>query len=227
LVMLEILRCDTIILKMKYKTYKDLVSSPFAREDAEPEEILLELAVKFGSKASVLDICRALTLIHENYHTIVDRAEDLTVSLAASRQIGKSYSTIGLARSLLSQLNHISPKLVPVQKVNPVPLMTISDLPNLAYPSDTILKNLFKLLFETSELDDIATSERLKKHVEKLYSKARSTVKMHSKVKDEEWRTFPDRKSEQLLEIWAEMLDKIAEKRKTLESIQEKGKSNG
>lgn len=211
---------------MKCKTYKDLVNSPLAREDAEPEEILLELAVKFSGEARILDICRALTLIDENYHTIVDRAEDLTVSLAASRQIGKSYSTMGLARSWLSQLNHVSPKLVPHQSVQPTPMSApvsfnvVSDLPNLTYPSDTILKNLFKLLFETSEWDKIATSERLKKHVEKLYSKARSSMKLHSKVKGEEWRTFLDRKSEQLLEIWGEMLDKIAEKKNTLESKQ-------
>ena len=206
---------------MRCKTYKDLVNSPLAREDAEPEEILLELAVKFGGKASVLDICRALTLIDENYHTIVDRAEDLTVSLAASRQVGhNSLSLSNLLKMWASPMRQLGPTLVPVQNVKPSPLLSISDLPNLTYPSDTILKNLFKLLFETSELDKIATSERLKKHVEKLYSKARSSMKLHSKVKGEEWRTFLDRKSEQLLEIWGEMLDKIAEKKNTLESKQ-------
>lgn len=202
---------------MKCKTYKDLVNSPLAREDAEPEEILLELAVKFGGEASVLDICRALTLIHENYHTSSDTADDhLALEAMHARQVGCS-STSRLVRTWLMHMHRVVPKLVPAQKVNPAPLMTISDLPNLAYPSDTILKNLFKLLFETSELDDIATSERLKQHVEKLYSKARSSMKMHSKVKGEEWRTFLDRKSEQLLEIWGEMLDKIAKKKNTLE----------
>ena len=99
----------------------------------------------------------------------------------------------------------------------PVPFLTISDLPSLTYPSDTILKNVFKILFTTSAWDDIVVSNKLEDHVERLFREAGSHMKEHSRTRGEEWRTFLDRKAEQLFEIWGEMLDKIAEKKRKLE----------
>lgn len=213
---------------MKCKTYKDLVNSPLAREDAEVEQVLLELDIVSGGEVKAGDVCKILSLVNNNYHGAADRVEctsEFTVRYSSHQTTPLPTSNLFKAW-LARRAQQLVPKMVPSSSVSatpmqaPVPFLTISDLPSLTYPSDTILKNLFKLLFETSEWDKIATSERLKKHVEKLYSKARSSMKLHSKVKGEEWRTFLDRKSEQLLEIWGEMLDKIAEKKNTLESKQ-------
>ena len=208
---------------MKYTSYKDLLKSPLAKSDAEVEEVLLEFDLASGGKMRARDLCKILSLLNDNYHEMVDKFEAKfdEPSLVAARA------------NLRLHLRQIQPKLVPASSIvassmrKPVPFLTVDDLPTLVYPSDTILKNVFKILFTTSAWDDMIFSKNVEDHVERLYQRASSSMVKHSHVKGEEWRRFPYRKSEQLFEIWGEMLYKIAEKRKTLKNIQEKGSSDG
>ena len=198
---------------MKYINYKDLLKSPLAKSNAEVEEVLLELALVGGDKMRARDLCKILSLLNDNYHEMVDNF-DATFDgpfLPRLRQV--AWPTLIPASSVV-----VSPMQKPMPLQKPPPFLTVDDLPNLEYPSDIILKNVFKILFTTSAWDDMIFSKIVEDHVGRLYQRASSSMVKHSRVKDEEWRRFPDRKAEKLFEIWGEMLYKIAEKRKKLNS---------
>lgn len=211
---------------MMYRKFRDLVKSPLAREDAEVEQVLLELGIVSGGEVKARDVCKILSLVNDNYHGAADRVECISeFTVRCSSQQTTSLPTSNLFKAWLARrAQQLVPKVVPSSSVSatpmqaPVPFLTISDLPSLTYPSDTILKNVFKILFTTSAWDDIVVSNKLEDHVERLFREAGSHMKEHSRTRGEEWRTFLDRKAEQLFEIWGEMLDKIAEKKRKLET---------
>ena len=211
---------------MMYRKFRDLVKSPLAREDVEVEQVLLELSIVAGGEVKARDVCKILSLVNNNYHGAADRNEctsEFTVRYSSHRTTPLPTSNLFKAW-LARRAQQLVPKMVPSSSVSatpmqaPVPFLTISDLPSLIYPSDTILKNVFKILFTTSAWDDIVVSKKLEDHVERLFREAGSHMKEHSRTRGEEWRTFLDRKAEQLFEIWGEMLDKIAEKKRKLET---------
>lgn len=211
---------------MMYRKFRDLVKSPLAREDAEVEQVLLELSIVAGGEVKARDVCKILSLVNNNYHGAADRVEctsEFTVRYSSHQTTPLPTSNLFKAW-LARRAQQLPPKVVPSSSVSatpmqvPVPFLTISDLPSLTYPSDTILKNVFKILFTTSAWDGIVVSKKLEDHVERLFREAGSRMKEHSQTRGEEWRTFLDRKAEQLFEIWGEMLDKIAEKKRKLET---------
>ena len=211
---------------MMYHKFRDLVKSPLAREDAEVEQVLLELSIVAGGEVKARDVCKILSLVNNNYHGAADRDEctsEFTVRYSSHQTTPLPTSNLFKAW-LARRAQQLPPKVVPSSSVSatpmqaPVPFLTISDLPSLTYPSDTILKNVFKILFTTSAWDGIVVSKKLEDHVERLFREASSHMKEHSRTRGEEWRTFLDRKAEQLFEIWGEMLDKIAEKKRKLET---------
>ena len=216
---------------MLFKTFTDLANSPLGEENEELEKILLELAVRFGTtKIGIRDIKKILSLVHEVHHTINDsREEPLEISIAyPSRQIGKSS-----ANSITSIWRYQVPGLIAkstistpsLKKPQPFSLLTINDLPNLSYPSDAVIKNVFRIMFETDAWDHLVLDDRLEKHVFILRSNASSHIKKVSDDPDEKWRKYYDHRMGELLEIWSEMLDKIAEKKMKLLKNMKKEKS--
>ena len=216
---------------MMFKTFTDLANSPLSEEDEDLEKILLEFAVKFGTtKIGIRDIKKILSLVHEVHHTMNDsREEPLEISIAyPSRQIGKSS-----ANSITSIWRYQVPSLIAkstistpsLKKPQPFSLPTISDLPNLSYPSDAVIKNVFRIMFETDAWDHLVLDDRLEKHVSILRTNASSHINKVSDDPDEKWRKNYDHRMGDLLEIWSEMLDKIAEKRMKLLKIMKKEKS--
>ena len=216
---------------MMFKTFPDIANSPLSEEDEDLEKILLEFAVKFGTtKIGIRDIKKILSLVHEVHHTMNDsREEPLEISIAyPSRQIGKSS-----ANSITSIWRYQVPGLIAkstistpsLKKPQPFSLLTISDLPNLSYPSDAVIKNVFRIMFETDAWDHLVLDDRLEKHVSILRTNASSHIKKVSDDPDEKWRKNYDHRMGDLLEIWSEMLDKIAEKKMKLLKNMKKEKS--
>lgn len=214
---------------MLFKTFTDLANSPLGEENEELEKILLELAVRFGtSKLGIRDIKKILSLVHEVYHTMKDtREKPPEVSMTyPSRQVGKSWTY-----HIMSIWRLQAPSLIPtsaistpsLQKPQPLSLPTISDLPNLSYPSDVIIKNVFGIMFETDAWDHLVLDDRLEKHIFILKSNASSYTMKVSNDPAERWRKHYDHRMGELLEIWSEMLDKIAEKKmKLFKNMKEK-----
>lgn len=205
---------------MLFKTFTDLANSPLGEENEELEKILLELAVRFGTtKIGIRDIKKILSLVHEVHHTMKDSREGpLEISMIYSgRQVGKSS-----ANWITSIWRLQAPNLIPISAVSTpslikpqsVSLPTISDLPNLSYPSDVVIKNVFRIMFETDAWDHLVFDERLERHVFCLKTNASSRTMKVSDDLAERWRKHYDHRMGELLEIWSEMLDKIADKKK-------------
>jgi len=209
---------------MLFKTFTDLANSPLGEEDEELEKILLELAVRFGTtKIGIRDIKKILSLVHEVYHTMKDSREGpLEISMTyPSRQVGKSWINhiMSIWRLQVPSLMPISAVSTPsLAKPQSVSLPTISDLPNLSYPSDVIIKNVFRIMFETDAWDHLVFDDRLERHIFCLKTNASSRTMKVSDDPAEKWRKHYDSRMGELLEIWNEMLDKIADKRKKLNS---------
>lgn len=203
---------------MLFKTFTDLANSPLGEENEELEKILLELAVRFGTtKIGIRDIKKILSLVHEAHHTMKDtREEPLEISMIyPSGQVGRSSANhiMSIWRLQASGLIQTSAISTP----------TISDLPNLSYPSDVVIKNVFRIMFETDAWDHLVLDDRLEKHVFILKSNASSHTVKISDDPAERWRKHYDHRFGELLEIWSEMLDKIAEKKmKLLKNMKEK-----
>ena len=206
---------------MQFKTFTDLANSPLGEENEELEKILLELAIKFGTtKIGIRDIKKILSLVHEVHHTMKDSREGpLEISMTyPSRQIGKSWSW---TNHIMSIWRLQAPSLMPISAVSTpsiakpqsVSLPTISDLPNLSYPSDVVVKNVFKIMFETDAWDHLVFDERLERHVFCLKTNASSRTMKVSDDPAKRWRKHYDHRMGELLEIWSEMLDKIADKK--------------
>lgn len=214
---------------MLFKTFTDLANSPLGEENEELEKILLELAVRFGTtKINIRDIKKILSLVHEVHHTMKDsREESLEISMTyPSLQVGKSWTNhiMSIWRSQALSLIPISAVSTPIlQKPQSFSLPTINDLPNLSYPSDVIIKNVFRIMFETDAWDHLVLDHRLEKHIFILKSNASShTVKVFDDPA-ERWRKHYGNRMGELLEIWSEMLDKIVEKKmKLLKNMKEK-----
>ena len=212
---------------MWFKTFIDLAKSPLGEEDEEIEKILIELDVKFGtSKIGIRDVKKILSLVHEVHHTMKDsRKESLEILMTyPNQQVSKSWQIMSIWRLQ-------APSLVPISAVstlssqNPQPfyLPTVNDLPNLSYPSDVVIKNVFRIMFETDVWDHLVLDDRLEKHVFILKTNASSHIMNVSNDPDERWRKHYDNRMGELLEIWSEMLDKITEKKmKLLKSMKEK-----
>lgn len=207
---------------MLFKTFTDLANSPLGEENEELEKILLELAVRFGTtKIGIRDIKKILSLVHEVHHTMKDSREGLLeISMTyPSRQVGKSNSW---TNHIMSIWRLQAPSLVPISAVSTpslakpqsVSLPTISDLPNLSYPSDVVIKNVFRIMFETDAWDHLVFDERLERHIFCLKTNASSRTMKVSDDPAERWRKHYDHRMGELLEIWSEMLDKIADKKK-------------
>lgn len=208
---------------MLFKTFTDLADSPLGEENEELEKILLELAVRFGTtKIGIRDIKKILSLIHEVHHTMEDSREvPIEISTSyPSRQVGKTW------------INHIMsiwrlqpPGLIPTSAVS-TPSLTKPQsvsLPNFSYPSDVVIRNVFRIMFESDAWNHLVLDDRLEKHVFILKSNASSHIMKVSDDPAERWRKHYDRRMEDLLEIWNEMLDKIAEKKmKLLKNMKEK-----
>ena len=214
---------------MLFKTFTDLANSPLGEENEELEKILLELAVRFGStKISIRDIKKILSLVHEVHHTTKDSREGaVEISMIyPSRQVGKSWTN-----QIMSIWRLQAPNLIPISAVSTsnlakpqsISLPTINDLPNLSYPSDVVIKNVFRIMFETNAWDHLVLDHRLEKHIFILKSNASSHTMKVSDDPAERWRKHYDHRMGELLEIWSEMLDKIVEKKmKLLKSMKEK-----
>ena len=214
---------------MLFKTFTDLANSPLGEENEELEKILLELAVRFGTtKIGIRDIKKILSLVHEVHHTMKDsRKESLeTLMTYPSRQVGKNWTN-----QIMSIWRLQAPNLIPIsavstpslQKPQSFSLPTISDLPNLTYPSDVVIRNVFRIMFETDAWDYLVLDDRLEKHIFISKSNASSHTMKVSDDPAERWRKHYDNRMGELLEIWSEMLDKIAEKKmKLLKSMKEK-----
>lgn len=214
---------------MLFKTFTDLVNSPLGEENEELEKILLELAVRFGTtKIGIRDIKKILSLVHEVHHTMKDSREGpLEISMFyPGRKVGKSS-----ANWITSIWRLQTPSLIPISAVSTpslvkpqsVSLPTISDLPSLSYPSDVVIKNVFRIMFETNAWDHLVLDDRLEKHIFILKSNASSHTMKVSDDPVEKWRKHYDHRMGELLEIWSEMLDKIAEKKmKLLKNMKEK-----
>lgn len=216
---------------MLFKTFIDLANSPLGEENEELEKILLELAVKFGTtEIGIRDIKKILSLVHEVHHTMKDsREESLEILMTyPSRQVGKSW-----ANQIMSTWRLRAPSLIPIsavstpslQKPQPFSLPTIVDLPNLSYPSDVVIRNVFRIMFETDAWDYLVLDDRLEKHIFILKSNASSHTMKVFDDPAERWRKHYDRRMGDLLEIWSEMLDKIAEKKMKLLKSMKKEKS--
>lgn len=129
------LRCDTIVIAMMFKTFRDLAKSSLADLDAAPEKILLELAVKSGiQELKLKDLEKILTLIHEAYHS----QEDIGITLAEED---------------------------PLKLQVPLKFNRSNRFWQLTKPSDAILKNIFKLMLETDVWDKLVFSDELERHV--------------------------------------------------------------
>ena len=214
---------------MLFKTFTDLANSPLGEENEELEKILLELAVRFGTtKIGIRDIKKILSLVHEVHHTMKDsRDGPVEISMIyPSRQVGKSWTN-----QLMSIWRLQAPNLIPISAVSTsnlakpqsISLPTINDLPNLSYPSDVVIKNVFRIMFETNAWDHLVLDHRLEKHIFILKSNASSHTMKVSDDPAERWRKHYDHRMGELLEIWSEMLDKITEKKmKLLKSMKEK-----
>ena len=216
---------------MLFKTFTDLTNSPLGEENEELEKILLELAVRFGTtKIGIRDIKKILSLVHEVHHTMKDSREESLETLMSypSRQVGKSWTN-----QIMSIWRLQAPSLIPVsavstpslQKPQSFSLPTISDLPNLSYPSDVVIRNVFRIMFETDAWDYLVLDDRLEKHIFILKSNASSHTMKVSDDPAERWRKHYDRRMGDLLEIWSEMLDKIVEKKMKLLKNMKKEKS--
>lgn len=216
---------------MLFKTFTDLANSPLGEENEELEKILLELAVRFGTtKIGIRDIKKILSLMHEVHHTMKDsRDGPVEISMIyPSRQVGKSWTN-----QLMSIWRLQAPSLIPIsavstpslQKPQSFSLPTINDLPNLSYPSDVVIKNVFRIMFETDAWDHLVLDDRLEKHIFILKSNAGSHTMKVSDDPAERWRKHYDNRMGELLEIWSEMLDKIAEKKMKLLKSMKKEKS--
>ena len=214
---------------MLFKTFTDLTNSPLGEENEELEKILLELAVRFGTtKISIRDIKKILSLVHKVHHTMKDSRE-VAVEISMiypSRQVGKSWTN-----QLMSIWSLQAPSLIPTSAVSTpslakpqsISLPTISDLPNLSYPSDVVIRNVFRIMFESDAWDYLVLDDRLEKHIFILKSNASSHTMKVSDDLAERWRKHYDNRMGELLEIWSEMLDKIVEKKmKLLKSMKEK-----
>ena len=214
---------------MLFKTFTDLANSPLGEENEELEKILLELAVRFGTtKIGIRDIKKILSLVHEVHHTMKDsRDGPVEISMIyPSRQVGKSWTN-----QIMSIWRLQAPNLIPISAVSTsnlakpqsISLPTINDLPNLSYPSDVVIKNVFRIMFETNAWDHLVLDHRLEKHIFILKSNASSHTMKVSDDPAERWRKHYDHRMGELLEIWSEMLDKITEKKmKLLKSMKEK-----
>ena len=212
---------------MWLKTFIDLAKSPLGEEDEEIDKILIELDVKFGtSKIGIRDVKKILSLVHEVHHTMKDsREESLEILMTyPNQQVSESWQIMSIWRLQ-------APSLVPISAVstlssqNPQPfyLPTVNDLPNLSYPSDVIIKNVFRIMFETDVWDHLVLDNRLEKHVFILKTNASSHTMNVSNDPAERWRKHYDNRMGELLEIWSEMLDKITEKKmKLLKNMKEK-----
>lgn len=205
---------------MLFKTFTDLANSSLSEENEELEKILLELAVRFGTtRIGIRDIKKILSLVHEVHHTMKDsRDGPAEISTTyASRQVGKSWTN-----HIMSILRSQAPSLIPISAVSTLSLAkpqsvflpTISDLPSLSYPSDVVIKNVFRIMFETDAWDHLVFDERLERHVFCLKTNASSRTMKVSDDPAERWRKHYDHRIGELLEIWSEMLDKIADKKK-------------
>ena len=165
---------------MWFKTFIDLANSPLGEEDEEIEKILIELDVKFGtSKIGIRDVKKILSFVHDVHHTVKDTRESplVTSMIYPGGKLGKSKTN-----SIMSIWRLQAPSLVPISAVstlslqNPQPfyLPTINDLPNLSYPSDVVIKNVFRIMFETDVWDHLVLDDRLEKHVFILKTNASS-----------------------------------------------------
>ena len=76
-------------------------------------------------------------------------------------------------------------------------------------------------MFETDAWDHLVLDDRLEKHVFNLKSNAYSHTMKISDDPAERWRKHYDHKMGELLEIWREMIDKIADKKKKQKSKKE------
>lgn len=191
---------------MAYKTYSDLLRSPLAQENAPHEKILLQLDIDggnlgSGAKVEKLRSClqKIFRLLDDNYHSREDRVEDL-LETASPRLASK----LKLWKGMLNNF------------------MTITDLPQLRYPSDIILENMFRILFETECWDSVVADGKLEPFVKKLIKEA--GVGIHSANPDlppeeRKWRKTFNRLEGELFEIWSELLERLEAKRKRLCSI--------
>ena len=214
---------------MMFKTFIDLANSPLGEENEELEKILLELAVRFGTtKIGIRDIKKILSLVHEVHHTMEDSREvPIEISMSyPSRQVGKTWINHIMSIWRLQSPSLISTSAVStpsLQKPQSFSLPTINDLPNLSYPSDVVIRNVFRIMFETDAWNHLVLDDRLEKHVFILKSNASLHTMKISDDPAERWRKHYDRRMGDLLEIWSEMLDKIAEKKmKLLKNMKEK-----
>jgi len=97
--------------------------------------------------------------------------------------------------------------------------LTIVDVPPLAFASDVMLKNIFKILFETSAWDDIILSGKLEATVSELAESASANIQRSSADPSENaWRKFTNHIAIELMEIWNELLEKLATKKRELET---------
>lgn len=195
-----------------FKTFKDLCKSPLCMENAEPEQILLELNLKCGiPEAPTLRIFKKiLSLIVDVYHGFKDRIEDFEVIQAPRPKHNLRMHSMSVWR--------LMPTAVPVSKVTIMPIsapITISDLPQLRYPSDIIFENMFKILFKTDAWDSLVFDGRTSAHVKKLRDKVKSSTHESSKVRSERsWRKHYNYAKGDLLEVLEEMLYRIEAKKK-------------
>ena len=216
---------------MWFKTFIDLADSPLGEEDEEIEKILVELDVKLGtSKIGIRDIKKILSLVHEVHHTMKDsREESLEISMTyPSLQVGKSWTNqiMSIWRSQAPSLIPISAVSTPIlQKPQSFSLPTVNDLPNLSYPSDVVIRNVFRIMFETDAWDHLVLDHRLEKHIFILKSNASSHTMKVFDDPAERWRKHYGNRMGELLEIWSEMLDKIVEKKMKLLKSMKKEKS--
>jgi hypothetical protein len=200
-----------------FKTFTELVSSPLANETEELEKILLEFNIKFGTiKLGIRAMKNILSLIHEVYHTSKDVRLD-----SEWFEDDKPQTTTNLAKSLLTSYRRFSPTIIPTNRIQIQSnnFFTVSDLENLSHPTDVILRNLFKIMFELDVWNDLVLDPRLEKHVTILKLNAGSRISKTSDDKNEKWRKCIDHKMEALFEIWSEMLDRISSKKKQLLAI--------
>lgn len=192
-----------MITEMVYETYSDLLRSPLAQENAPVEKILLQLDIDgkelgCGTKVETLRSClqKIFRLLDDNYHSREDRIEDLLET--ASPVLA---SKLKLWKGMLSNL------------------MPISDLPQLRYPSDIILENVFRILFETEYWDSVIADGKLEPFVEKLVNKAidrMHTANPELPPEERNWRKTYNRLGGQLFEIWSGLLERLEAKRKRL-----------
>ena len=207
---------------MLFKTFIDLANSPLGEENEDLEKIILELDIQVGTtKIGIREIKKILSLVHKVYHTLKDcKEKPIEVAMTyLNKQVGKSW-----VNHIMSIWRTITPGLVPTSSVTSpkvsqpqtLSLPTISDLPNFSYPSDIIIKNVFRIMFETDVWDYLVLDDRLERHVFCLKTNASSRTMKTSDDPAERWRKHYDHRMGELLEIWSEMLDKILEKKSKL-----------